>query len=60
MRAFRPSRFGTYEEQDVESDRQIKVALYMERAQAGLPLFDEMLNSEESLHEEQLAAQLSR
>ncbi len=43
LRAYRPSRWTMREEFEEEnpSSREAKVALYTERAQAGLPLFEE-------------------
>ncbi|MFP3937281.1 MAG: hypothetical protein ACLFVW_02985 [Phycisphaerae bacterium] len=43
VRAYRPSQFGRLEAQDDDSawrEKERKVALYAERAQAGLPLFE--------------------
>ena len=42
MRAFRPSHFGSQGEVDeeVEQAKQANVRQYVQRAQAGLPLFD--------------------
>jgi hypothetical protein len=43
VRAYRPSQFGKLDEQEddlVWREKQHNMALYAERAQAGLPLFD--------------------
>lgn len=43
VRAYRPSQFGRLEGRDDDPawrEKEQKVALYAERAQAGLPLFD--------------------
>lgn len=43
MRAYRPSRFGRYEEPEAEADheKQANMARYARRAREGLPLFEE-------------------
>ncbi len=45
LRAYRPSRWTMREEfeEDNQSSREAMVALYRERAQAGLPLFEESM-----------------
>jgi hypothetical protein len=47
MRAFRPSRYGRQEEAEQDSDRakQANLQRYVQRAQAGLPLFEKASNS---------------
>ena len=42
FRAFRPSRFGRQDEVEEEAQeaKQAKIQLYVQRAEAGLPLFE--------------------
>ena len=46
MRAFRPGRFASVDEQEFDADweeaKQVNIQRYSERAQAGLPLFEAM------------------
>jgi hypothetical protein len=53
MRAFRPSRFGVAEEVSIdpahEVERVVKMKVYAKRAQAREPLFEEKVESDARL-----------